>query len=173
MSNKSYKDSTGKSKPLRKKDWDQLTQKEKETRLKALNVLRMMREGRSLTKTSKETNISAATVKRHVGNTIVKKSGKWKPRKSDKISRRMTIFTRGKMLNIKIADTKTASVIGRYHSAVGVFRQFADKSKIKEFDSVFVKDVFGDEFPLETRTKKIVQILERMEEPEVPIVYAT
>ena len=162
-----------KPRQLSKRDWDALTHKQKERRLRALRALRSMREGESLTRVTKEMNISPETFRRHVGKVITKKKGRWKARKTDRISRKMTIFTKGRMMDIKIEDSRTASVIGRYGSAVAFFRQFGNTSNLKEFEGMTAKDVFGNTYTLETRPKKIVQILDAIEEPDVPVVYAT
>ncbi len=159
-------------KQINRRDWDSITHKQRETRLRALTALRLMRVGKSLTGATKESNIAPRTFRRHAGNTITKKKGKWKAKTSDRISRRMTIFTRGKMVDIKVEDSKTASVIGKYHSAVGIFRQFGNPSKLKDFERITVKDVLGNQFPLETRPTKIVQILDAIERHDVPEIYA-
>ncbi|OLD41854.1 MAG: hypothetical protein AUI60_00340 [Thaumarchaeota archaeon 13_1_40CM_2_39_4] len=163
------------SKKIARRNCNKLTFKQKETRLRALEALSLMRKNdKSLTTATKETGISHDTFKRHVGNAVSKatKHGKWKAGRIDRISRVMTIFSHGKRFNIETKDSKTASIIGRYNSAVAHYTQTGDPSNLDKLKGVVVKDASGKEYVLETRPRKVIAILERLEQPDVPTIYA-
>ncbi|MGI0012890.1 MAG: helix-turn-helix transcriptional regulator, partial [Nitrososphaera sp.] len=103
--------------------WDNLTFRQKETRLRALEALSLMRKGKSMTAATKDTGIIPVTFKRHVGKPLDRKKGRWRAKNHDRISRVMTIFSNGKRYNIETKSSATASIIGRYNSAVGHFTQ--------------------------------------------------
>ena len=84
----------------------------------------------------------------------------------------MTIFSKGKRYNIEAESSSTASIIGRYNSAVGHYTQTGNPSNLNKLKGVTVKDASGKEYVLETRPRKVIAILERLEEPDVPTIYA-
>ncbi|MGI0016586.1 MAG: hypothetical protein ACREBU_24450 [Nitrososphaera sp.] len=160
------------SKKIARVDWDRLTFRQKETRLSAMEALGLMRKGKSLTAATKEIGIGPATFRRHVGKPLHKKSGRWKAKSHDRISRVMTIFSDGRRYNIETKSSATASIIGRYNSAVGHFTQTGDSANLTRMKGMVVKDSSGKKYLLETRPKKVIAILERLEEPDVPTIYA-
>ena len=163
------------TKKIARAKWDSLTFRQREARLRALEALGLMRnKGKSLTASTKETGISPTSFKRHVGTTVtkVRKSGKWKAKSEDSISRVMTIFSNGKRFNVETKDSKTASIIGKFNSAIGYFTTTGDASNLTKLKGTIVTDVSGREYVLETRPNKVISILERLEEPDVPTIYA-
>jgi hypothetical protein len=153
--------------------WDTLTFRQKETRLRALEALNLMRKkGKSLTSAAKDSGTTARTIRKHTGRVIFKRNRKWRASRHDKISRVMTIFSNGRKYNIETRDSDMASLIARYNSALGHFSQTGDPSGLNKLRGVRVRDVSGRAFVLETRPSKIISILERLEEPDVPSIYA-
>lgn len=160
------------TKKIARAKWNSLTFRQREARLRALEALSLMRKGRSLTAAAKETGISPPTFKRHIGKPLQKRQGRWRVKSHDRISRVMTIFSKGKRYNIESRDSRTASVIGRYNSAVGHYTQTGDAANLQKLKGVAVKDAQGRSYILETRPSKVIRILERLEEPDVPTIYA-
>ena len=161
------------SKQLSSVAWENLTFRQREVRLRALEALNLMRKkGRPLTSSTKEIGISPDTFRRHVGNSVTKKKGRWQAKRHDRISRLMTIFSNGRRYNIETRNSKTASIIGRYNSAVGQYTQTGDPSNLQKMKGMVVRGESGKEFVLETRPRKVIAILERLQEPDVPSVYA-
>jgi len=160
-------------KVISRSSWKHLTFRQKEIRLRSLEALALMRkEGKSMSAATRETGISATTFRRHVGKTISKRNGRLVAKTTDRISRMMTIFSNGRRYNIETRSSKTASVIGRYNSAVGRYAQTGDASNLGELEGVTVRDAAGRKYLVETRPKKVISILERLERPDVPTIYA-
>jgi len=100
-----------KEKPVYKRSWSELTRRERILREKSLDVLRKVRNGRSLSKTSRELHIKPETVLKHT-NAFIKSKRKWIAKSQDRISRVMSIYENGKKEWIEIRDSRTASKIG-------------------------------------------------------------
>src|SRR5213593_2420452 len=132
----------------------------------------MRKEGKSMSAATRETGISDATFRRHVGKTISKRNGRFIAKRSDRISRVMTIFSNGRRYNIETRSSKTASIIGIYNSAVGHYTQTGDASNLLKMKGVIVNDASGRKYLLETRPNKVIAILERLEQPDLPTIYA-
>ncbi|MGI0012626.1 MAG: helix-turn-helix transcriptional regulator [Nitrososphaera sp.] len=160
------------SKNLARAKWDTLTFRQKETRLRGLEALGLMRKGKSLTVAANETGISPSTFKRHIGKPLEKRRGRWKAKSHDRISRVMTIFSNGRRYNIETRSSTAASIIGRYNSAVGHFTQTGHTTNLNKMKGTVVRDASGQKYILETRPKKVIAILERLEEPDIPTIYA-
>ena len=164
---------SAKKKRIVNRSWQSLTFRQKDTRLRALEALNLMRKkGGGLSSSAKHTGTTTKTIRKHVGKAIFKRNGKWRARQHDSISRVMTIFSNGKRFNIESTDSDTASLIGRYNSAVGHFSQTGDTTSLERMKSLVVKDTSGKTFVLETRPSKVIGILQRLEEPDVPTIYA-
>jgi hypothetical protein len=155
------------------KGWNSLSFRQKESRLRALEALNLMKKGKSMTLATMQVGITQKSFKRHVGSAINRTaSGKWNAKSHDRISRVMTIFSKGKRFNIETRSSRTASIIGRYNSAVGHYAQTGNASNLRNLEGVVVKDANAKTFLLETRPKKVIAILEGLESPDVPTVYA-
>lgn len=157
--------------PIHKKSWRHLEPEEKEIRVKSLEVLSESRTTKkSLTKIAKQKGISLKTVL-HNTNAFKKVNRRWIAKRSDKISRSMTINEKGKKISIEINDSRHASIIGRYHNAVKEFLNTGNRKKLSEFSKIKIRDNNKKFHSFETRSKKIIQIEERIEEPEFVDVY--
>jgi hypothetical protein len=158
---------------ISKVQWNRLTFRQKETRLRALEALGLMRKrGSSLYFAARQTGTTAKTIRKHIGKAVYKRKGKWKAKSHDRISRVMTIFSSGKRFNIETGDSETASIIGRYSSVVGHFSQTGDTTGLEKMKGLVVKDSSGKSYVLESRPSKVIGILQRLEEPDVPTIYA-
>ena len=158
---------------ISRSSWKRLTFKQKDTRLRSLEALALMRkDGKSMSAATRETGISPATFRRHVGKTISKRNGRLIAKRSDRISRVMTIFSDGKRYNIETRSSRTASIIAKYNSAVGHYTRTGGVSNLRKLEGVVVKDASGRKYLLETSPNKVIAILERLETPDVPTIYA-
>ena len=157
---------------LHQKHWNELTPRQKMLREKSLIVLAETRnsKNKTLSQAAKENNISSQTVVKHT-NGFKKINGRLVVKKWDRISRPMRINADGKETSIEIRDSRTASVVGRYHNAVKQFLNTGDKTKLQKFRSKKVKDVNGKIYKLETDPAKIISIHEKIEEPEFYELY--
>ena len=71
-------------KKSRLKSWLKLSPKEKVERIRSLEVLRLMKEGKSLTASSKSVGIRTEAVKMNLGRLIYKRKRKWRAKKKEK-----------------------------------------------------------------------------------------
>ena len=161
-----------KAEPLHKRPWKKLSPRQKLLREKSLAVLSEMRNSKTKTlpQAANDNGITIKNVIRHT-NAIKKTNGRLVVKRWDRIPRVMRINTEGKEKSIEIKDSRTASVVGRYHNAVKQFLNTGDKTKLQKFRNKKVKDSKGKLHKLETDPQKIIQINERIEEPEFYEVY--
>ena len=158
-----------KEKPVYKRSWSELTRRERILREKSLDVLRKVRNGRSLSKTSRELHIKPETVIKHT-NAFIKSKRKWIAKSQDRISRVMSIYENGKQEWIEIRDSRTASKIGKYNSAVNQFLSTGDEDVLKPFEKPF-RDAKGELHYFETDQDKLNEIAESQEDLEFYEIY--
>ena len=156
---------------LYKRSWNTLSPREQLARERALEVLsHARRSGQSLSHLSREHRISAKAVLKAT-NSFQKVKGRWKAKKTDKISRIMAINENGKELFIEVTNSRYATLIGKYHSAVKEYLNTGKIDVLAEFDGKRVKDSSGKWHTLETDPSAIREINARREEPEFYDIY--
>lgn len=143
-------------------------------REKSLTVISELRNTKSKT-LSQAANDKGITVKNVIKHTngFKKVNGRSVVKRWDRIKRVMRVNTGGKEKSVEIKDSRTASVIGRYHNAVKQFLNTGDKTKLSKFKNKKVKDSKGKLHKLETNPDEIIRINQRIEEPEFYEVYNT
>jgi len=155
--------------PIYKRSWSSITKRELNTRAKSLEVLRKVKNGQSLSKASRELHIKPETVIKHT-NAFIKSKGKWIVKSQDRISRVMSIYENGQEEWIEIKDSRIASRIGKYNSAVNQFLRTGNEDVLKQFIKPF-KDSKGNLHYFETDPDKLNEIAESLEEPEFYEIY--
>ena len=160
--------------PLHKRPWRKLSPRQKLLREKSLAVLTEMRNSKTKTlpQAANNKDISVKNVIKHT-NGLKNVNGKPVVKRWDRIHRVMRINTNSKEKSVEIRDSRTASVVGRYHNAVKQFLNIGDKSKLSKFRNKKVKDSKGKLHRLETNPDEIIKINQRIEEPEFYEVYNT
>jgi hypothetical protein len=167
--------------PVYKKDWIELTPKEKFERELYLDVLSEARkENRSLSRIVREKNESLSkkdrtSVKDVVGgtNAFTKIRGRWKPKKKDRISIPMNVFENGIDRSVQTRDSRVRSMIGRYHNAVKRYlNDNKDVSALRKFRNKRFRDADGKSHGFETDPEKLDKINRTIEEPEFYELYA-
>ncbi len=142
-------------------------------REKSLSVLSDARKSnQSLSKLSKKQGISRKTVLNNT-NAFRKRQRRWNAKRFDKIPRVMKINENGKEVSIQINDSRTASLIGRYHNSVKQFLNTGDKKALRKFRRKKIKDIDGNLHSFEINPASIIEINEQIEEPEFYELYAT
>ncbi len=159
--------------PLYKRSWKVLSPKEQLARERALEVLsEARRSSRSLSRLSREHDISAKAVLKATHG-FKKVNGRWKANKTDSISRIMAINEDGKEVYIEVTNSRYASIIGRYQSAVKEYLNTGKTEVLADFEGMKVKDSSGKWHTLETNPDAIKEINARREEPEFYDIYQT
>ena len=158
-----------KPKPVYKRSWSEITKRELNIRGKSLDVLSKVRSGQSLSSASKELHTTPKTVIKNT-NAFKKVKGKWIAKSQDHISRIMSVYENGKQSWIEVSDSRTASRIGKYNSAVNEFLRTGDVKVLKPFKRSF-KDANGKLHHFETDPDKLYEIAEQQEEPEFWEIY--
>ena len=158
-----------KPEPVYKRSWSEITKRELRIREKSLDVLRKVRNGQSLSSASKELHIRPETVIKNTG-AFKKVKGKWIAKSQDRISRIMSIYENGKQSWIEIRDSRTASRIGKYNSAVNEFLRTGNTNVMKPFRKPF-RDAQGKLHYFEIDPDKLYEIAEQQEEPEFWEIY--
>lgn len=163
--------STLQGQPIPKRSWFTLNPKEKLVRETSLKVLSDVRRNRkSLSQACKDAGISQKTV---LNNTrAFKKLGnRWTAKTYDTIPRVLKINENGKIQSIEVKDSRTASLIGRYHNAVKKYLETGDISELRKFEGKTVKDSQGRSHILESDSEALERIHEGIEEPEFYDIY--
>ena len=154
-----------------KKHWDFLKLKEKETRVRALETLRQMRVGQSLTSASKLIGISPKTARLQLGAYIFKRKRRWHAKAKDTIERGLVIYERGRVTHIVTNNSESASLVGQYFNDVKKALTANDERPLKKYKKVAIKDSAGKKHKLETRLEKVKYIELGRENLEFPDVY--
>jgi len=105
-------------------------------------------------------------------NAFRKTQRRWSAKRFDKIPRVMKINEKGREVSIQINDSRTAALIGQYHNAVKKFLNTGDKKTLRRFRKKKIRDIDGNLHSLETNPNSLIEINERIEEPEFYQVYA-
>ena len=160
--------------PLHKRPWRKLSPRQKLLREKSLAVISELRntKTKTLPQAANDNDITVKNVIKHT-NGFKKTNGKLVVKRWDRIKRLMRINTGGKEKSVEIGDSRTASVVGRYHNAVKQFLNTGNKTKLSNFRNKKVKDSKGKLHRLETNPDEIIRINQRIEEPEFYEVYNT
>jgi hypothetical protein len=157
--------------PVHRISYSNLTVREKEIRSRANEVLQLMRrKGYSLSRASNEVGITPNAVINNTG-ALRKVGSRWTVKKHDSLERTMVIFSNGRTYIITVKDSRHASLIGRYHNAVKMYRNTGDVSYLKPFKGKRVKDNDGMWHTLETDPKTIYDIQERTPNEEFIEIY--
>jgi len=158
--------------PLYRRRWANLSPKQKLLREKSLSVLSEARRSKqSLSRLAKKHDVSSRTVLNNT-NAFRKKQRRWNAKRFDKVPRVMKINENGKEVSIQINDSRTAALIGRYHNAVKKFLNTGDKKSLKKFKNKKIKDIDGNFHSFETNLDSLIEINEKIEEPEFYELYA-
>ena len=152
-----------------KRSWDAITKRELNLREKSLAVLRKVRNVESLSRVSRELHTSPETVIKNTG-AFRKVKGKWIAKSQDHISRIMSIYENSKQSWIEVKDSRTASRIGKYNSAVKKFMETGNAEVLEPFKKPF-KDANGKLHYFEIDPDKLYEIAEQQEEPEFWEIY--
>lgn len=112
--------------------------------------LKLLRQGRPLTKVAKEIHVSPERLRNYGGQkrAIEKRGRRWVVRGD--LPRRVLIYSAGRELPITVGDFDSASLVGRYMAHVRWFLESNNRAHLKPFAGRSVKDIDGESHPFET-----------------------
>lgn len=141
----------------------QLTQGERARRERALAVTSRARRGEgSLSKLARKAGISPQTVRRATG-AFRKRGSRWVMTRSDRIQRYLQTYESGARKSVLIEDSKTATLLSRYASAVHHYLETGDAGRLKKFEGRTYVDAHGRVHNVETSPAKLRAAAERSE----------
>lgn len=108
-------------------------------RERALDALNQMRaKGYSLTRAAREASTTPATIRKYVGGAIRKsKSGRYSATASDRLTRVIWMLTTNGMQEVRTRNSRTASRIASFMSAVHVYAKKGDDSGLEPYQGRF------------------------------------
>jgi len=156
---------------LSKRNWIDLSIKDKASRNRALAVLNKLRKGESLKSVIHNFGVTKEFVQKHLGHYFIKK-GHWKVVKFDRLQSSMLFFKKDTgIMHIITTNSKDRSKIGKYFANVKKALRTNDPSWLKPFSRMKIKDASGKIHQFETDLEKLKQIEEGIEEPEYLQIY--
>jgi hypothetical protein len=121
-------------------------------------ALRVLRQESNFAAASRAAKISPERLRKYaIERGLLEKAGRrWRTRAD--LPRRMLLFSGGKSLAITVGDFETASLVGRFMSAVGHFLETNNRSVLTPFFGQSVRDINGREHPFETRPNVLYRL---------------
>jgi hypothetical protein len=121
-------------------------------------ALRVLRQESNLAAASRAAKLSPERLRKYaVERGLLEKEGRrWRTRAD--LPRRVLLFTNGKSLAITVGDFETASLVGRFMSAVGHFLETNNRSVLVPFVGQSVRDLSGREHLFETRPNVLYRL---------------
>jgi hypothetical protein len=93
----------------------------------------MRARGYTLAKAAREAGVAASTVLRRVGAALTVRHGRYVATESDRLVRTMRFLTVKGVTELKIGDSRLASLIARYMSAVNAYLNTGDRRALMAF----------------------------------------
>lgn len=107
-------------------------------------VVTEMRAGASRRQASQKFDLHPRTVQQLARPALRKlRNGRWVARSHDRLLRVLLIPTRKGLREIGVRDSRQASLLGKYWTAVERYRDTGDASALKEFRGEYIVDVDG------------------------------
>ncbi len=120
--------------------------------------LRLLQQGKPLTKVAKEIHVSPERLRNYGGkNKVIEKRGRrWVVRRE--LPRKVLIYSAGREVPITVGDFETASLVGRYMAQVRWFLESNNRAHLKPFVGKSVKDITGKSYLLETNPNALYRL---------------
>jgi len=125
---------------------------------KLQRALRALRQEKNLAKAARSAGVSTERLRHAAVNkgAITKHGRRWIVRPD--LPRRMPLYSRGREIAIIVGDFDTASLVGRYMSAVGQFLTTNNRALLMPFTGQSATDVKGKAHPFETNPNSIYRL---------------
>jgi hypothetical protein len=117
-----------------RRDYDQLTPGEQESRHRAFEAISEMRvRGLSLSAAAKFVGTTPDSVRRYADDALVKEHGRYYATVSDRAYQRMSVLSVDGVVDIDTRGSRVRSLVGRHWNAVRRFGATGDVSLLKPF----------------------------------------
>jgi hypothetical protein len=154
--------------------WDKLLPEWKEMRIISQQAAEVMdNKDVSLTKACLKMGIRLRDAIKNLKKAFYKRKGRWHHHSNDKIQFQLEMYSEGERILVVTTNSKDRSLIGEYYSAVNQFLTYGRKEGIEKLKGKFIIDDKGKKHYFETNYHKIKEIDERIEDPELQVVYHT
>jgi len=115
-----------------------------------------VRTGVSLRQASRKFNLGPRTVQRLARPALRKlRNGRWAAKPHDRLLRVLVIPARKGLREIGVRDSRQASLIGKYWTAVDKYRDTGDASALREFRGKYIVDASGKRVRLLTSLREL------------------
>jgi hypothetical protein len=110
-----------------------------------------VRLGSTLNRAAQKFGIDPRTVKRLAKPALRKlRNGRWAARKTDRLLRVLPLPTSDGLAEVALADSRQATILGKYWNAVELYRNTGNASALHMFDGKYVIDADGNRVQLLT-----------------------
>jgi hypothetical protein len=118
-----------------------------------------VREGASLRRASRKFDVDPRVVQRQASSALRKlRNGRWVAKPHDRLLRVLVIPARKGLRDIGVRDSRQASLLGRYWTAVERYRDTGDASVLREFRGKHIIDAAGKRIRLLTDRRALDQL---------------
>jgi hypothetical protein len=110
-------------------------------RERALETLQLMRsKGDSLTRAAREAHTTPETVRKYVGQTLIRsKSGRYAATSSDRLTRRVWFLTTTGKVEVSVRGSRAASRVAQHSAAVHEFLKTGDSRSLDAFQGQAIR----------------------------------
>ena len=121
-------------------------------------ALRVLRQDRNLSAAAKAARISPERLRQVAASkgAITKQKRRWVVNPA--LPRRMPIYSQGRQIAVTVGGLSSASLIGRYMSAVGNLFKSNDRKWLQPFIGQSVADISGKAYPFETNPNALYRL---------------
>ena len=153
--------------------WKSLSSHLKQERNLAMEVLRSLRYGNSMTNSLGRIELSFDSVRSHLGSNLFKEKGRWGVLSEDQaLEAEMLIYERGRgATTIITTNSKDRSTIGSYFATVKKALKSGDDTELDQFRTITIVDSAGVAHTFETDLDILYDIEDSQEEPEFVEIY--
>ena len=133
-----------------------MPEKDQEIWKNVCQVVTEVRTGASLRQASRKFGIDPRMVQQRAPSAMRKlQNGRWTARPNDHLLRVLAVASRKGLREIGVRDSRQASLLGRYWTAVERYRDTGDASVLREFRGKYIIDASGKRVPLLTNPREL------------------
>jgi hypothetical protein len=121
-------------------------------------ALRVLRQDKNISAAAKAAHISPERLRQFAASkgAITKRKRRWIV--NPDLPRRMPMYSQGRQIAVTVGDLSSASLIGRYMSAVGNLVKSNDRKWLEPFIGQSVTNISGKAYPFETNPNALYRL---------------